>query len=453
MRIAIVGSGIAGMSAAYYLRQTHEVTVFEAGSYIGGHTNTIDVQHQGRDYAIDTGFIVFNNRTYPNFIALLDELDVAFQPTSMSFSVTCESSGLEYRGADFNGLFAQRRNLINPRFWKLLAEMMRFNRSAERLLGPLSPDITVGEFFKAHRFGQSFREHFFLPMASAIWSCPNSTVEQFPMRFIVEFYRHHGLLSVTDRPQWYVIKGGSQQYMRKLATASKAKILINSPVTSVTRSEGSVSLTFEQASESIQTQAFDHVIFACHSDQALRILGASATSIEREILAAFPYERNEAVLHTDETQLPKSRRAWACWNYYLPNSASPLTNKATVTYNMNLLQGVEADTTFCVSLNCSERIDPARVIRAIEYHHPIFTVQRREMQQRHSELLGHNRTSFVGAYWGNGFHEDGVVSALAACKQINETSKAGPWKVASMKAGFDTDDTRRSKTVFVSESA
>jgi predicted NAD/FAD-binding protein len=366
-------------------------------------------------------------------MALLAELGVAYQPTGMSFSVSCEASGLEYRGADLNGLFAQRKNLLRPKFWSLLSEMLRFNRCAERMLVNLSPDISVGEFFEIHRFGKTFREQFFLPMASAIWSCPNATVEQFPIQFIVEFYRHHGLLSVTDRPQWFVIQGGSQQYMRKLVDACGAEIRLNSPVVDVNRTESAVYVTTCHTTDkqtSNQMQEFDHVIFACHSDQALKILGSSATPSEREILGAFPYEFNQAVLHTDVSLLPRARRAWACWNYHLPKTDSA---KATVTYNMNLLQGLGHETTFCVSLNCTHRIDPAKVIRVIDYHHPVFTVKRRAMQQRQGELLGCHRSSFVGAYWGNGFHEDGVVSALAACQKIQEPSKASPWTVASTK--------------------
>ena len=442
MKIAIIGSGISGMAAAYYLSRQNDVTVFEANSYIGGHTNTIDVQHRGQVFSVDTGFIVFNDRTYPNFIRLLEELGIASQPTSMTFSVQCEATGLEYRGADLGGLFAQKRNCFRPSFYYLLSEMLRFNRRVEQLLEPLDPDISVAKFFARHQFGGSFRKQFFLPMASAIWSCPNSTVEQFPMRFIVDFYRHHGLLSVNDRPQWRVVQGGSQEYMRALVRQTDAKIHLNTPISRVFRDKELVSLT----TKSGESQRFDHVIFACHSDQALQILGNAATATEREILGAFPYERNVAILHTDRRLLPKCRRAWACWNYYLPRVESA---KATVTYNMNLLQGLACEDTFCVSLNCEDRVDPAHVLRSIEYHHPVFTTSRRAMQQRHVELIGANRTSFAGAYWGNGFHEDGVVSALAVCQKLDRNS----WKVASTRAGFDTAGESQSKTAFASESA
>jgi predicted NAD/FAD-binding protein len=414
------------MTSAYYLSGRHDVTVFEASDYIGGHTNTIEFEYEGRDYAVDTGFIVFNDRTYPNFCRLLDEISVTAKPTRMTFSLHCDQTGLEYRGADLGGLFAQRRNLIRPQFYFLLYEMLRFNRSAERLLLTMDPDISVREFFERHPFGRLFREKFFLPMASAIWSCPNETVEVFPMRFIVEFYKHHGLLSVTDRPQWYVIDGGSQRYMEALVQKCAAKILLNQAVLTVRRDSEKVTIV-----TSAQTEAFDHVIFACHSDQALALLKEEATTVEREVLGAFPYEKNVAVLHADVSVLPRRRRAWACWNYHLPVAASA---KATVTYNMNLLQGLTGEHTFCVTLNSEQPIDPSRVIRSIEYHHPVFTVDRRQMQGRHGELLGLNRSSFCGAYWGNGFHEDGVVSALAVCKNLDSESCT----VASMRDGSGT---------------
>lgn len=440
MNIAIVGSGISGMTAAYYLRRQHRVTVFEANDYAGGHTNTIDVEEDDSIIPVDTGFIVFNNRTYPNFLRLLGELGIAYQPTRMTFSVHCQRTGLEYRGADLNGLFAQRSNLIRPGHYWLLREMLRFNRQAERLLSSLDPDISVGDFFARHPFGRAFREQFFFPMASAIWSCPNGIVEQFPMRFIVEFYRHHGLLSVNDRPQWYVIQGGSQVYMRALVAASGATIRLKSPIVGIERSAEQVVL----ATADGQRHSYDHVIFACHSDQALKILGPTATAAERQILGAFPYEENIAVLHRDERLLPKCRRAWACWNYFLPEQPSA---KATVTYNMNLLQSLRAKHTYCVSLNSDSRIDPAKVIRRIKYEHPVFTTARREAQRRHAELLGPNRTSFAGAYWGNGFHEDGVVSALAVCSALENQS----WKAASTKAGYGIGDTRPLQTTSASD--
>lgn len=446
MKIAIIGSGISGLTAAHYLRQQHDVTLFEANNYIGGHTNTVEFELEGRDYAIDTGFIVFNDRTYPNFCRLLDELGVSSKPTSMTFSVSCEQSGLEYRGADLNGMFAQRRNLFSPRFLGLIAELLRFNRQAEQLLAAAPENQTVGEFFSQHRFGRQFIDKYFLPMASAIWSCPHSAVEGFPIHFIADFYRNHGLLSTRNRPQWRVINGGSQRYVEVMARPLADSVRLNSPVVSVERTAENVRIRTHRGNG---PETFDHVIFACHSDQALMILNGSATPVEREVLSGFPYEKNLAVLHTDTKLLPRNRRAWACWNYHIPaDPTAEAAAKATVTYNMNLLQGVVSPQTFCVSLNCGDRIDPRRVIRSIVYHHPVFTADRRENQRRHGELIGPNRTSFCGAYWGNGFHEDGVNSALAVCRYLDRKSCLA----ASTQAGSDTGDWRNQATRFAIES-
>lgn len=420
MKVAIIGAGISGLTSAYYLKPNHEVTLFEANAYIGGHTNTIDVSIDGKDYAVDTGFIVFNDRTYPNFCKLLNELNVASKNTAMSFSVSCDKTGLEYRGADFNGLFAQRRNLFNFRYLGLLRDLMKFNKHSSALLGDPSEQQTVGEFFAKNTYSDYFVEKYFLPMASAIWSCPHGTIANFPIRFIVEFYRNHGLLSVNDRPQWKVIRGGSREYIPSLTRSFRDSIRLNSPVEKVERGHPEGVHIHSQGHKEV----FDHVVFACHSDQALRILGDSATHQEREILSAFPYEENVAVLHTDESVLPRSRRAWACWNYHIHDSNShekSAEEKATVTYNMNLLQGINSDHTFCVTLNCPESVNPDKVLRRITYHHPIFSAGRNQFQQRQSEIIGPNRTSFCGAYWGNGFHEDGVASALNVCKYVNES--------------------------------
>jgi predicted NAD/FAD-binding protein len=428
MRIGIVGSGISGLSAAYFLTDDHEVEIFESADYVGGHTNTIDCELDGRSYSIDTGFIVFNDRTYPNFCRMMTELDVASQPTTMTFSVRNESSGLEYRGADLNGLFAQRKNLFRPQHWWLLKEMLRFNNQAEQRLAGEPDSLTVQEFFSAHKFSDHFLNNFFYPMASAIWSCPASGIDQFPIRFIVEFYKHHGLLSVTNRPQWRVIQGGSRQYVPKLTKSFADRIYLNSPVVGIQREPERVGLQLKSG----EWKFFDQIIFACHSDQALKILGNQATPLEREVLAQFPYERNTAWLHTDSTVLPKNRNAWAAWNYYLSGEPS---EKATVTYNMNILQGISSPHTFCVSLNSQQQIDRSRLIREITYHHPVFTPFRREYQQRQVELINHHRLSYCGAYWGNGFHEDGVKSAINVCRRLSESLCIA----VSTRAGSGTD--------------
>jgi predicted NAD/FAD-binding protein len=411
MKLAIIGSGISGLVAAYRLRGDHEITVFEANDYPGGHTNTVDVELDGERHAVDTGFIVFNDWTYPNFIALLDELGVASRPTSMSFSVRDDRSGLEYNGCSLNTLFAQRRNLLRPSFYRMLADILRFNREARRLVDQCDDDTTVGEFLARHRYSREFADQYLLPMGAAIWSCPTGTFSQFPIRFIVSFYHNHGLLSVRNRPTWRYVLGGSRTYVQAMIHGFRDRIRLRTPVQSVRRFADHVSVQPRDG----DAEKFDHVIFACHSDQALRMLGDGATRSEREILSAFPYGRNVAVLHTDESVLPRARRAWASWNYRLTGDESAL---ASVTYNMNILQKIRSRHTLCVTLNDESRIAPERVLRRFEYHHPIFTTRRTAAQARHSELLNHNRTSFCGAYWGNGFHEDGVVSALRVCEAL-----------------------------------
>ncbi len=413
MRVAIIGGGVSGLVAGYQLQRHHNITLFEANDYIGGHTNTVDVSVGGRDYAIDTGFIVFNDRTYPNFERLLTELNVESQPTRMSFSVSCERTGLEYRGADFAGLFAQRRNLFNPKFHRLLWDLLRFNRLGQQLLESDEESDTVGEFLARNGFSKSFINHYFLPMGAAIWSAPFDKFADFPIRFIAEFYRNHGLLGVTDRPQWRVIKGGSRSYIPSLTSSWRDSIQLDSPVSSVVRREGKVWISVKGS----EPAEFDHVVFACHSDQAMRMLGDNITPVESEILSSFPYQSNTATLHTQHSVLPKNRRAWACWNYYNPQELGP---SATVTYNMNLLQSIQSETVFCVTLNDDRRIQPENVIKSFRYSHPIFNLNRKRMQARHAELINQNNSSFCGAYWGNGFHEDGVKSALLVAAALVE---------------------------------
>ena len=421
MKIAIIGAGISGLTAAYRLSLSHDITLFEANDYLGGHTNTVEVDLAGERQVIDTGFIVFNDWTYPNFIELLNELGVRSQATSMGFSVRCDAANLEYNGSSLNGLFAQRRNLLRPSFYRMLADILRFNRDAPELvlIGPTTDQTTVGEFLARQRYSREFAEHYLLPMGAAIWSCPVGMFENFPIRFIVEFYRNHGLLNVRNRPTWRVIEGGSRTYVAKMAERFRDRIRLSTPVESVRRSADDVVVV----PRNHPPETFDQVVFACHSDQALRML-ADSTSTERDVLSEFPYGRNLAVLHTDQTVLPKRRRAWASWNYHLTGpSSNSASQTATVTYQMNLLQRLQSKHVFNVTLsnatlNNNERIDPAKVLRRFEYHHPIFTVQRAAAQARHGEVINVNRTSYCGAYWGNGFHEDGVVSALRVCEAL-----------------------------------
>lgn len=425
MKVAVIGAGISGLCAAYWLSRRHDVTLLEANDYLGGHTNTVDVELNGERHAIDTGFIVFNDRNYPKFSALLSELGVASRPTEMSFSVRCEQTGLEYKGSSLNGLFAQRSNLLRPRYWRMLRDIARFNREGTELAlaadwPPDSDCATVGSLLRQGSYGREFVEHYLLPMGSAIWSCPGDTFADFPLRMIVEFFHNHGLLSLRDRPTWRVIAGGSKTYVAALSQRLRGRIRLATPIERITRHSHGVEVLPRRG----PAQWFDHVVLACHADQALRML-SDASHAEREVLGAFPYERNVAVLHTDASLLPRRRRAWASWNYHLARGGS---TQATVTYCMNILQGIRSPQVICVTLNSEARIDPSKVVRRIVYEHPVFSAGRTIARARHRELLNHNRTSYCGAYWGNGFHEDGVVSAAAVCQALENTelSPSGP---------------------------
>lgn len=408
MRIAIVGSGISGLTCARVLSAHHDVTVFEADTRIGGHTNTVSVNIDDEHHEIDTGFIVYNERTYPNFSRLLAELNVDTTPTSMSFSVRSDRDGIEYNGTSLNGLFAQRKNLFRPTFLRLLYDVMRFNRDGTLDLDRVPPDRTVGDYVTERGFSQQFAQQYLFPMGAAIWSCPFDDFARFPIRFILEFYVNHGLLSLRNRPVWRVIRGGSRRYVDRLVEPFRDRIRLRCPVGSVQRTDEGVSIRHANGSDD-----FDEVIFACHSDQTLRLLGGEADAQETEVLSAFPYRKNTAVLHTDATVLPKRRRAWASWNYHVGSEPSAMP---TVTYNANILQRLESKHTFCITLNEGHLIDPTKVLAEFQYSHPVFTARRAEFQARHGSFIRRRRTSFCGAYWRNGFHEDGVVSALAVCE-------------------------------------
>ena len=331
MKIAIIGCGISGLSAAYYLRQNHELALYESASRIGGHTATVDIDWQGRRYAIDTGFIVYNDWTYPNFIELMQAIGVATKPTEMSFSVRCDNSGLEYGGNNLSTLFAQRRNLLRPSFHKMLQDILRFNRESVRDLdsGRLSATTTLGDYLRDNNYGENFIHQYLLPMGSAIWSASINGMANFPLLFFIRFFKNHGLLSVSDRPQWHVIEGGSRAYLEPLTRDFSHQIQCNSKIVSVCRRSGAVELVMEDGHRA----QYDQVIFACHSDQALALLG-DATQAERDALGAIPYKSNEVVLHTDDRLLPRSRRAWSSWNYWLRERDQ---KRAVLNYNMNIL--------------------------------------------------------------------------------------------------------------------
>lgn len=422
MKIAIIGAGISGLTAAYYLRHKHNITVYDSAPRIGGHTATVDIEHQGRGYAIDTGFIVYNDWTYPNFIELIEELGVATQPTEMSFSVRCDNSGLEYGGNNLNTLFAQRRNLLRPSFHGMLRDILRFNREAVIDLesGRLSAATTLGEYLAANRYGEAFIYQYLLPMGCAIWSASIERMVDFPLLFFARFFKNHGLLSVNDRPQWQVIEGGSSSYLEPLIREFSDSIQLNAKISSVRRRQDAVELVMSNG----RTMQYDQVIFGCHSDQALKLL-SDATYAEREALTAIPYQDNEVVLHTDETLLPKRRLAWSSWNYWLRERYQ---QRAVLTYDMNILQGFESATTFCVTLNATDSIAADKIIETFNYSHPVFSLGSVAAAAKIEDLNGLNRTWFTGAYLGNGFHEDGVVSGrrvAAAINHIPSTVTAG----------------------------
>ena len=418
MKIAIIGSGVAGNVVARRLHRAHDITVYEAASHIGGHTHTHSVEQAGRRYEVDTGFIVFNDRTYPHFIALLDELGVASQESSMSFSVRNEASGLEYNGTTLNTLFAQRRNLLRPSFLGMIRDILRFNREAPALLAERGGELPLGELLARGRYGRAFVEHYIVPMGASIWSSDPASMLEFPARFFVRFLHNHGMLTVNDRPVWRTIRGGSARYVEKLTAPFRERIRLNTPVEWMRRLPGSV-IVKARGSEALR---FDAAFLSCHSDQALRLL-ADPSRIERDVLGAIPYRTNEAVLHTDTRLLPKRRLAWAAWNYHvLPEDRGPIA----LTYNMNILQRLDAPTPFLVTLNRSEAIDPARVIKRITYHHPLFTPSAVAAQARQRELNGAHRTYYCGAWWSNGFHEDGVVSALHSLAHFEQDHAQRP---------------------------
>ena len=412
-RIAIIGTGVSGLTAAYLLSKKHQVSVFEKSSIIGGHTATVDVELAEQHYAIDTGFIVFNDKTYPNYLALLDEIGVGKQETEMSFSVHNSDSGMEYNGHNLDTLFAQRRNIFNPKFWWLVKEILRFNKLCKKSYQAKNYDesSTLGEFLQKNDFGYYFAEHYILPMGAAIWSSSLVQMQDFQFHFFVKFFHNHGLLNIADRPQWYVVPGGSRSYLAPLCEPFVDNIHLNADIKKITRENNQVQLCFANG----EVQTFDEVVIACHSDQALALLG-DASQHEQEILGAIPYSENSVVLHTDINLLPKRKKAWASWNYQLSaNRAKP----ASVTYNMNILQGLNSSHTFCVTLNQREYIEPSKILREFIYHHPVFSTDSINAQQQRLAICGQQHTHFAGAYWYSGFHEDGVRSAVDVAQRFD----------------------------------
>jgi predicted NAD/FAD-binding protein len=414
MRIAIVGAGVSGLVVAHRLHPRHEITVFEAADYAGGHTNTIRVDTPNETHHVDTGFIVFNDRNYPTFERLLSRLGVAWQPSTMSFSVSDGVGDFEYSGASPNGLFAKRRHLLTPWFHRMLSDLARFNLGARALVAggvdDTEPGPSLGEWLERQRFSRAFVDRLIVPQAAAVWSADPRQVWSLPARFLAEFFDHHGMLGFRNRPRWRVIAGGSARYVEALTAPFAGRIRLRTPVSAISRDADGVLVSPAGG----EPERFDQVVLATHSDQALSML-ADASSLEREVLAAIPYQVNEAVLHTDVRMLPLRRRAWASWNYHWAPEPSP---RATVTYHMNRLQSLDAERDFCVTLNRTEAIDPERVIRRIEYAHPVFSADGVEAQRRFDQVSGADRVHFCGAYWGWGFHEDGVRSALRVAERF-----------------------------------
>ena len=419
-RIAIIGTGISGLTCGYLLHREHEITVFEANDYIGGHTATKDVDVEGKQYAIDTGFIVFNDWTYPHFIRLMDALGVERQPTEMSFSVKNPSENLEYNGNNLNTLFAQRRNLLRPKFYRIVRDILRFNRLCKQIHqsndGGEINGQTLGAFLQTHNFCEDFSHNYILPMCAAIWSATLNDIKGFPLTFFLQFFNNHGLLNINDRPQWYTIVGGSKQYISPLTQGFSQHIRLSTPVVSVAR----VGQTIVVKTANGDKHLFDDVIFACHSDQALKMLSKPTTQ-QQDILSSIPYKDNEVVLHTDDAVLPQRKLAWASWNYHLNGAKDEYDAPTTLTYNMNILQRIQSDTTFCVTLNNSKDIDPDKILGQFHYAHPQFSTQTIHAQNRRDEICGVDGIHFCGAYWYNGFHEDGVRSALDVCHRFGQS--------------------------------
>lgn len=412
MKIAIIGGGVSGLVTAYLLSGEHEITLFEANDYLGGHTHTVDVQREKKSWAVDTGFIVFNERTYPHFIALLARLGVASQLSDMSFSVADKRIGLEYRASNLNTLFAQRRNLLSPSFWRMLKEIFRFREETLPLYGSNDFSLSLGDYLAANRYSRMFIDEFIVPMGSAIWSADPKQFLQFPAVAFVTFFTNHGILSVVDQPKWRVIRGGSREYVGPLCAPFRDRVRVSTPVDRICRQETCVEVTPRNGA----AEPFDQVVLACHSDQALALL-ADPSAAEQELLGAIPYQRNDTVLHTDSSLLPSRPRARASWNCLISQREQ---HGVCLTYWMNLLQSLETPEPICVTLNSPGAINPETVIQSFVYHHPVYSTAAFEAQRRREEISGVNRTWYCGAYWGYGFHEDGVDSALAVCKHFGK---------------------------------
>ena len=404
-RIAIIGSGISGLTTAYLLHKSHEITLFEANDYIGGHTHTVKVAQGEQSYDIDTGFIVCNDRNYPNFLKLMDKLNIAMQPTEMSFSVRNNPLGLEYNGHNLNTLFSQRRNLLRPKFYRLIRDILYFNEAAKKAIEEgVAENITLDTFVNQQSLSDIFKNNYLLPMAAAIWSCSMEQAGEFPLQFFLKFFLNHGLLDIKNRPQWYAVKGGSKAYIDPMTSGFKDQIRLSTPVNSVVRDDSWIEVNHATGKET-----FDQLVFACHSDQALDLL-KNASIEEKAILGELLYQQNDVILHSEASLMPKKSLSWASWNFLAGEQEH--NDPTLVTYCMNILQGIASDQPFLVSLNARHKIDPEKIIGEYDYSHPVYSVAGMKAQSRRNEISGAGRIHYCGAYWYNGFHEDGVRSAL-----------------------------------------
>ncbi len=409
MKIAIIGSGISGNTLAYYLNPHHQIALFESNDRIGGHSHTHHIDVFNQKVSVDTGFIVFNKKTYPNFLKLLHELKVPYENSAMSFSVKDSQKDFEYNGTNLNALFAQRKNFINPSFYKMIREILRFNKSSIILLSG-DEEISLGDYLKRERYSDFFKKYYILPMGSAIWSSNIKTMMQFPAKFFIQFFNNHGMLNINDRPQWLTISGGSINYVDKMIKPFRKKIKLNQNIKYVERKKDHIAIHHKD-----RVEKFDWVFFACHSDEALKLI-KSPSFHEKNILKAIPYTDNEVILHYDDHFMPKRKLAWAAWNYHIDDNAN---SPASLTYNMNILQNLKTEVPLLVTLNPLQKINKKKIIKTLSYAHPQYSLRSIEAQSKYHLISGVNRTSFAGAYWGNGFHEDGVKSALDAIQQFN----------------------------------
>ena len=409
MRIGIVGSGISGLICAYLLQKNHHVSLFEADSKPGGHVNTVTTKGKTGTFQVDTGFIVFNQENYPNFVRLLDKLDVASQKTRMGFSVKSDTTGIEYNGESLTGLFGHLRNITNPGHWGMVLDILKFHKLADTLP---DPQETVDQFINRTGLGKRFRDAFLLPLGSALWSCPIERFGQFPMEFVTDFLSNHQMLQANNRPIWRVLEGGSNTYVKEIIKPLGDRLKLNSPVKEVSRNGDAVTISFPDGT----SQHFDEVILACHADQSLRMLSKPQIE-ETSLLSSFPYEHNLVTLHSDDSILPRRKSARASWNAYLPEGRN---EQALVSYDMNILQSLPTPEPFCVTLNQENQIDPSMEHANFKFSHPTYHAGRKKAQLRHAEFIRRQGISFCGAYWGFGFHEDGLTSGLRVCEAFGE---------------------------------